>query len=218
MRPYGDSPATVSPEPQWADIVTEAVSPPARSTGIFASKNEIVVAVCEQGTEAFRRRSPSKPSRTSGACPGFGRVTRACSASRPDLRRSGTFPGAGGRVVGTAAHRDAESTRRLDSSPGIRPERMPGPDRRGLCEHIASVIATTRRARRPRSSALRQSVDGDHSGSPISGLGSTASISDRPASVGQIPTYLASVPTIATACTPAEIRRVIALFHFADVL
>jgi len=54
-----------------ADIVTEAGLSTGSIYRYFASKNEIVVAVCEQGTEAFRRRSPSKPSRTSWSMSGL---------------------------------------------------------------------------------------------------------------------------------------------------
>jgi len=53
MPPARDSQATVSPEPQWPTSSPSPVSPPARYTRYFASKDEIVVAVCEQGTEAF---------------------------------------------------------------------------------------------------------------------------------------------------------------------
>ena len=113
-----------------ADIVTEAGLSTGSIYRYFASKNEIVVAVCEQGTEAF------PTALTLEAVTDFLEHVRALARdkghARPDLRRSGTFPGAGGNRC-TAAHRDAESTRRLDSS--RQPERC-RTDRRGLCEHL----------------------------------------------------------------------------------
>jgi len=147
----------------------------------------------------------SKPSRTSWSMSGFGPVTKGHARLVAQIYAKRHFP----RRCGNRAQQLTEMRRATRSlipvdSPTMRTDRRAFVS---ICIGYSQQLAVRGDLDpAPFAKALMRSFRD----SPISGGSTQVSLIAGP--VGQIPTYLASVPTIATA-HPAEIRRVIALFH-----